>query len=130
MAGNVQFIVTPGGEEMAVIPRADYERMKSALAKAGDDEADAREAAEILARVRAGKEEVFPAAVVRALVEGVNPIKVFREYRGLTQKELAAKAGINPVYLSQIERGKRTGSVETLKAFASALEVEVDDLIP
>jgi DNA-binding XRE family transcriptional regulator len=130
MAGNVQFIVTPGGEEMAVIPRADYERMKSALAKAGDDEADAREAAEILARVRAGKEEVFPAAVVRALVEGVDPIKVFREYRGLTQKELAAKAGINPVYLSQIERGKRTGSVETLKAIASVLGVEVDDLIP
>ncbi|MEO5335596.1 MAG: helix-turn-helix domain-containing protein [Magnetospirillum sp. WYHS-4] len=86
--------------------------------------------AEVLARVLTGTEEVFPESLARSLVSGANRIKAYREYRGLTQKELAAKADINPVYLSQIERGKRTGSVETLKAIASALGVEVDDLIP
>ena len=47
----------------------------------------------------------------------------------MTQGELAAAAGIHPVYLSQIETGKRSGSTRTLAAIAEALGVTVDDLI-
>ena len=54
---------------------------------------------------------------------------MYRNYRGLTQNELAAAVGINAVYLSQIETGKRTGSAKTLAALAKALQVAVDDLI-
>ena len=80
-------------------------------------------------RATASNDESFPIEVVDQLLAGQNPISVYRNYRGLTQNELAAAAGINAVYLSQIETGKRTGSAKTLAALAKALQVTVDDLI-
>ena len=56
---------------------------------------------------RAEGGEFFPAEVVDRLLAGENPIRVYRNYRRMTQKQLAEAAGINPVYLSQIETGKR-----------------------
>ncbi len=73
--------------------------------------------------------ESFPAKVVDRLLAGQNPIRVYRDHRGMTQGALAAAAGIHPVYLSQIETGKRTGSAKTLAAIAETLGVAVDDLI-
>ena len=73
--------------------------------------------------------EFFPAEVVDRLLAGENPIRVYRKYRRLTQKQLAEAAGINPVYLSQIETGKRAGSLKTLAAVAAALGVEPGDLV-
>ncbi len=47
----------------------------------------------------------------------------------MTQRDLAKAAGINAVYLSQIETGKRSGSTRTLAAIARALGVDIDDLV-
>ena len=55
-----------------------------------------------------------------------NPIKVLREFRGLTQMALAEASGVNRVQLVTIEQGKRTGSIATLKRIAEALSVELD----
>ena len=74
-------------------------------------------------------DESFPIEVVDRLVAGEGPVSVYRKYRGMTQLELASIAGINSVYLSQIETGKRSGSTKTLAAIAKALNVTVDDLI-
>ncbi len=74
-------------------------------------------------------EELIPAEVVYALLDGANPIRVWREYRGLSQGELAARAGISPSYLSQLESGKRDGTMEVLSAVAAALDVTLDDLV-
>ena len=73
--------------------------------------------------------ESFPIEVVDRILAGEGPVAVYRSYRGITQQELASLAGINPVYLSQIETGKRSGSTKTLAALAKALDVTVDDLI-
>ena len=73
--------------------------------------------------------EFFPAEVVDRLLAGESPIRVYRTYRGMTQKQLAEAAGINPVYLSQIETGKRAGSLRTLTAMATALGVQAGDLV-
>ena len=75
-------------------------------------------------------EESFPVEVVDRLLAGESPIAVFRKHRGLRQRHLAEAAGINPVYLSRIERGKRNGSTRTLAAIAAALRVDLDDLLP
>ena len=64
----------------------------------------------------------------RQLLTGANPVKVWREYRGLTQDALAAQAGISKAYLCQIETGKREGAIKTLRAISAALQVTVDDL--
>jgi DNA-binding XRE family transcriptional regulator len=74
-------------------------------------------------------EESFPIEVADRLLVGENPIGVYRSYRNMTQQELAAEAGINTAYLSQIETGRRTGSTRTVAAIARALNVAVDDLI-
>jgi DNA-binding XRE family transcriptional regulator len=73
-------------------------------------------------------QEVVPAEVVNRLIAGENSVKVWREHRGLSQRDLAARAGLNSAYLSQIETGARKGSIGTVKKLAEALGVEFGDL--
>jgi mRNA interferase RelE/StbE len=46
----------------------------------------------------------------------------------LTQAALAAKAGVNRVMVTEIETGRKQGSVTTLRSLANALNVALDDL--
>ena len=81
------------------------------------------------AAVEGDKEELIPADVVFAILDGENPIKVWREARGLTQRQLADAAGISKPYLSQIETGKCKGSTQSLASIAEALNVSLDELV-
>jgi len=47
-------------------------------------------------------------------------------------KKTAAKAleRLSPRYISQLESGNRTGSLDVLRALASALRLDLDDLTP
>ncbi len=118
---KVQIIEKNGKPEWAVIPYREYRRLSEAAEMAEDvrdfDEAVSRD------------EETVPHAVVQRLVMGEQPVKVWREYRGLTQAALARAARITPAYLSQIETGVREGSVRVLTALARALQVDVEDLV-
>jgi DNA-binding XRE family transcriptional regulator len=112
-----------GKPAFAVVPWEDFARMAPLEADAYlTDE-------ELYDRAKAGGGEFFPAEVVDRLLAGESPVRVFRRHRGLTQRALAERAGLNPVYLSQIENGKRTGSVETLGRIARNLDVDLDDLV-
>ena len=57
-----------------------------------------------------------------------NPIKLVRKYRGLTQGELAEEAGISRPYLTEIETGRKEGSIRAIKALADCLDVPIDVL--
>ncbi|MFP4097554.1 MAG: helix-turn-helix transcriptional regulator [Alphaproteobacteria bacterium] len=57
-----------------------------------------------------------------------HPIKIIRTYRGMTQADLARKAGISRPYLTEIETGKKDGSLRAMKSIADALDVPVGDL--
>ena len=48
-------------------------------------------------------------------------IRAWRDERGLTQIELAAKANISRSYLAGVEIGKYNPSLDTLESIASAL---------
>jgi transcriptional regulator with XRE-family HTH domain len=50
-------------------------------------------------------------------------VRRFRERRGLSQEEFAAKAGIHRTYVSSIERGKVQISIAIAQKVANALEV-------
>lgn len=78
---------------------------------------------------RSRDEEGVPIAVVDRLLAGGNPIRVWREHRGLSLSALAAAAGIGKGYLSQLESGARQGPVPTLKRIAAALRLDLDDLV-
>ncbi|GIV78099.1 MAG: transcriptional regulator [Litorilinea sp.] len=121
---SVQVIEKDGKPEWAVIPYEEYERLVEAAEMFQDIRAydEAREAI-------AQGEELVPSEVTYAILDGGNPIQVWREYRGLTQQQLAEAAGISVPYLSQIESGKRQGSPEVLAAIAKALGLSLDDIV-
>ncbi|HQX18072.1 MAG TPA: helix-turn-helix transcriptional regulator [Anaerolineales bacterium] len=79
--------------------------------------------------IERGEDELIPSEVVYAILDGENPIKVWREFRELTQQQLADAAGISKPYLSQIETGKRTGTTDILSAIAKALDVSLDEVV-
>ncbi|MDP1854337.1 MAG: helix-turn-helix domain-containing protein [Candidatus Omnitrophota bacterium] len=56
-------------------------------------------------------------------------IYLWRAFRGLTQEELAKKAGIPRPNLSAIERGKREITLTTLRSLAAALDVSPGSLV-
>lgn len=78
---------------------------------------------------KANPDEVIPGAVVDAILDGDNPVKVWRKHRGLSQSKLAGLCGTTQAYIAQIETRKRKGSAEVYKAIAEALNVDVDDLL-
>ena len=122
---TVQIIQKDGRPEWAVIPYQTYQR----LAADAEMLADVRAYDEATRALASGDEELIPAEVVFAILDGDNPLKVWRAYRRLTQQQLADAAGISKAYLSQIESGKRQGSASVLKALADALRIEVDELL-
>lgn len=74
--------------------------------------------------------EHVPFEIVERLSAGAAPVRVWREHRGLSLRALAGRAGLSPALLSEIETGKKDGSIKTLAALARALGVDLDDLIP
>jgi DNA-binding XRE family transcriptional regulator len=121
---KIEFITTPSGDRMAVMPLAEYERLVEAAENADDVRAYDR-AKRKLAR---GADELLPATMVNRVLAGENKVRVWREYRGLAVKALAKAAKIAPAYLSQIEAGDREGSVATLRKIAASLRVDLDDI--
>lgn len=111
--------------EMVTIPKDEYLRLKALE----EDLADFQSVSDILKRLDAGEEEFVPALVVDRLLDGEQPLVVWRQHRGLTQAELARRSGVNRVQIIDIEAGRKTGSVETLRKLASTLEIDIDDLV-
>jgi DNA-binding XRE family transcriptional regulator len=122
---NAQFITTPSGERLVVLAEKDFER----LVEAAKDAIDIAAIESFKQELADGTEELVPAEFVHRLLDGENPIRVWREYRDMQAKELAAAADITGGYLSEIESGQKQPSVATLQAIAKALKVTVDDLL-
>ena len=121
---SVQLILKEGQPEYAIIPYETYMRLVED-AEMLDDIRDYDAARQSVAE----GEELVPAEVVYALLDGGNPIRVWREHRGLSQAELATRAGISASYLSQLESGKRAGTTEVLAALGNVLGLTLDDLV-
>jgi transcriptional regulator with XRE-family HTH domain len=68
------------------------------------------------------RERALRASLSRAL-------RQTRAVRGLTQRALAAKAGIGEKYLSRIERALATPSVLVVLKLAHALDVGLEELV-
>ena len=110
-----------GKPESAVLSKKNYEKLLRCKEELEDIRA--------LKDYEASGEEGFPAEVVGRLVDGEHPIKVYREYRGLTQLKLSGMVGVQQSYITQLESGKKNGTVKVLKKIASALGLDLDDLV-
>jgi len=125
MKEEIQIIERNGKPEWDVVPYEEYLQ----LIEEAELLEDIRDFDKASAAIERGDEELIPSEVVYAILDGENPIKVWREYRGLTQQQLADKAKISKPYLSQIETGKRTGTTEILSAIAKVLDVSLEEVI-
>jgi len=79
--------------------------------------------------IKARGEESFPVDVVKALLDGENPVRVYRKHRGMSGKQLADATGLSPSAISDLETGKREGTAPTLRRVADALGVTIDDIV-
>ena len=123
---GIQIIKRDGKPEWAVLPYDEYLK----LLEQAEMLEDIRDYDKAKAEIERGEDELIPAEVVYAILDGENPIKVWREYRKMTQQQqLADAAGISKPYLSQIETGKRTGATDILSAIAKALDVSLDEVV-
>jgi len=50
-------------------------------------------------------------------------LRAIRESRGLSQEELAARAGYHRTYIGQLERGEKSPSLRTIFNLCSAMDV-------
>jgi hypothetical protein len=120
-----QIIRTPSGEELVVLPLADYEAL---LDRADHDAEDADDIAIYEARkaeLTAGG-VVLPPEVSAAILRGDSRLKAIRHWRDETQVHLSFKTDISQGYLSDLESGRRTGTPETVAKLAQALDVPVE----
>ncbi|GAA6614413.1 helix-turn-helix transcriptional regulator [Scytonema sp. NUACC26] len=56
-------------------------------------------------------------------------LKMIRVFHDLTQKELAEKLGISKSYLSEIESGKKTPTLELLHQYSEAFDIPVSSIM-
>jgi len=56
-------------------------------------------------------------------------VRQLREKQGLSQEELAYRAGVHRTYLGGIERGERNPSLKNIVAIARALSIRLPDLL-
>ena len=124
-----QIIHTPKGEELVVLPRAEYNRLLKAK-KLERNPQDVVVFDEETARIKSGATVLFPREVVNAMLdEGKHPVRAWREYRGLTAERLAKKAKLLRTTVTQIETRKYKGTVKAYQAIARALDVNIDNVV-
>jgi DNA-binding XRE family transcriptional regulator len=115
---NVSYVTTPGGEELAILPRAELEEIIEAATHA-----------RALSEYRSGRDLGLTADEMRDLLAAPTPLAFWRRKRGSTQAKLATAAGITQNYLSDLETGKREGSPAQWLRIARALDVPLEDLV-
>ena len=124
---SVRFQKTPRGE-VAILPRKEYEVLVAKAAEAEEDAGTAR----IVSRARKDIESggpLLPKSVVDCLANGENPVRVMREWRDETQMYLSFRTDLSQGYISDIESGRRVGTVAALRRIAKVLNVPLDLLV-
>lgn len=80
---------------------------------------------------RLNESVVDPVATADTLpyVVKLTRLRLVRERQALSQKELAAKAGVSPVTISRVENGVDDPQPSTIRKLAKALGVKPADLM-
>ncbi len=127
---NVQYMTTPEGTKMAIVPADEFERIYEMGTMNQQDIADAISIESSWQEFVASGCTYIPVAYFDRVLDGEHPVRVYRQWRGFTIAELAQKANITVGYLSNIERGIKTGTVATYQKIAEVLDLPLDDIVP
>ena len=121
---TVQFLEI-AGRRMAVMPEEEYQRLCESI----EETADVRAAVAAEDRARHG-EEYVPATLIDRIAAGEPPLRVWREYRGFSPQALSELAGVAALTIMGIETERRDAGSRDWQRLASALAVDVDDILP
>jgi ribosome-binding protein aMBF1 (putative translation factor) len=116
--------ITRNGRDFAVLPM-------DLLKKLIDDAemlADVKAYDAAKARIASGNEELVPLEIDERRLDGESTVKIWREYRGLTQEKLAKASKVSRSMIAAIEARHKKGGIATLKKLAGALKVDLDEL--
>jgi DNA-binding XRE family transcriptional regulator len=116
--------ITRRGKEFAVLPMEELKKLMDDAEMLSD--VKAYDAAKL--RLKRGEDELIPLEIAERRLARENPLKIWREYRGLTQEELAKRSKVSRPMIAAIEAGHKTGAIGTLKKLAVALKIDLDHL--
>lgn len=122
---KVRILEANGEPAFAVLPYDEY----AALRELADDAADAAALTRFAKRHASGEETTVPVQVIDRIMAGANPLRVWREHRGLTAGQLAAAVAITPAHVSKLESGKGEPSVALLRRLSKTLGVDIELLL-
>ena len=116
--------ITRKGKEFAVIPAKALQKLMA------DSEmlADVRSYDAAKARLEGGEEELIPLEITERRLRGAPALRIWREYRKLTQHQLATKSKVSRALIAAIETNRKSGSVSTWKKLGAALDVSWEQL--
>ena len=107
------------GHETVTLPRAEYDALLERTSELEDR----------LAAVEAAGDARLPHEVALAVIAGGSPVRAFRDHRGLTLRELSRRSVVSVSYVSEIEQGRKPGSVAAMTRIADALGVTIDSFV-
>jgi DNA-binding XRE family transcriptional regulator len=116
--------ITRKGKEFAVIPVENLQKLMD------DAEmlADVRAYDAAKARLEDGDDELIPLEITERRLRGEPALRIWREYRKLTQERLAKKSKVSRALIAAIETSRKSGSVSTWKKLGKTLDVSWDQL--
>ena len=118
-------IVKIAGQKIAMLPFEEYRK----LMDVAEDKAD-EQAADALAARRDAGEEYLPVELADRIMDGENPLRVWRTYRGFTQGQLGQEVNRQAAFISKLESGEAEGGVGLWARLADALGVPIEDIAP
>lgn len=116
--------ITRRGREFAVLPMDELKKLMEHAEMLTDVKAyDAAKG-----RLQRGEDELIPLELTERRLRGESTLRIWREYRGLTQQKLANVSQVSRPMIAAIEAKSKRGGVGTLKKLARALGVDLDHL--
>lgn len=117
--------ITREGKEFAILPMDELRKLLADSEMLSD--VAAYDAAK--ARIVRGEDELIPLEVIERRLAGESTVKIWREYRQMTQGSLAKASGVPQAMVEAIETGAATADLNTLKKLAHSLGVDLDNLV-
>jgi mRNA interferase RelE/StbE len=116
--------ITRKGREFAVIPVEELQKLMDDAEMLADVKAyDAAKA-----RLEDGADELIPLEITERRLRGETALRIWRDYRKLTQEQLARRSKVSRALIAAIETNRKAGSVSTWKKLGVALNVSWEQL--